>query len=320
MREAQHTCLYNRGAQTIYTVAYDVDNRPTIPTSITYNIVDLWQSEDSPDRLITDGASATIDPYSKVTDAEAGRGTADRRRIQLDAAHGSPEVGKRYLIADTENAEVFVLDRLDTSANDLYARHDLQHNYASGATVKGIEIPATVPADLTDTEENLIDHRHFAVDWTFVGVKSKTGASTSYVREIIRLERHRVTIPVTPEDLLQTWQALKNVGGRFDLRQECAAAESMIRDELEANNVWPDERILGSTGKNAAKFYALYNLALQMGDSMDTQRQEYWGRYHFWLTRLLTGQVPAGTVMMHRENDAAPAGIPERYETRFGRA
>jgi hypothetical protein len=321
MRHAHHTVLYNKGAQLVFTVALDLDNRPTIPSgAIAYDVVDLLLHEDSADRKFTTAAVAVIDDYSKLTDQLAGRGSTDRKRIQLSAVHASPVVGKRYLISDTENFEVFTLDRLDAGANDLYSKTDLQHGYKIGAAVQGIEIPATIPATLTDVEEHLISHRHFAVDWTFNGMIGRTGTDPSLVREIIRLERRRTLIHLTPADLTRTWQALASTGQRFDLNTACIEAEDKVRFELESNNVWPDERILGSVGKECAKYYALYNLALQMGDAHETQRTEYWGSFHFWLTRLLTGKVPVGTVILDRAADAAPSGVPDRYESRFGRA
>lgn len=302
-----HRVLYNEGAQTLYFAPRDRYGRPSVATTPLYTIEDLRHPTTGSDREIVAQTTATVGSETETTGAAAGRGQADATKITVTDASDFTE-GREYLIQDADgDRESFILWKVDTSNNFLYAREELTGSYASGATVRAFEMQASFPAaEAADETEVEAGGGPYQVLWEYTinGEKYLTG-------EIIWLTRYSVQPMVTKSEVLMrdpvASRRLNNAGISLDVAIAAATADFVA--ELESVGKEPEFYRTSNTGKVAVTHRALYYVHLWMPserdeDLRDIHNEEY--RRH--VDNIITGRPPTTTVEVNRVGNDAKSG------------
>ena len=302
-----HRVLYNEGDQTLYFAPRDRHGRPSVATTPLYTIEDLRHPDTASDRTIQAQATATVGTETETTSAAAGKGQADATKITVTDASDFTE-GREYLIQDADgDRESFILWKIDTSGNLLYAREDLQGAYASGATVRAFEMQATFPtAEAADETEVEGGGGPYQVLWEYTinGEKYLTP-------ELIWLTRYSVQPMVTKAEVLMRDPVITrrlNTSG-INIETAIAAATQDFVAEIEASGKTPDYYRTANTGKVAVTHKALHYIHLWMPTERDSELADYHEeRYRRHVDNILTGRPPDGTVEVDRINNEAASG------------
>lgn len=312
-----HVIHHGEGAQTLTLIPQDDHGRPTAPSSATYGISNLRHIEDAADRVVVaSGTSATVDTTTATTDDTAGSGTEDPKVVPVDSTTGFV-VSRHYLIQGVDGRrEVF--ECLAIAAGDsLVANRELRHRYASGSTVRGIEVQATFPAATANDDLELDVRNPFAIDWVL------TGVTPSRVRKMAWIQRHEPGIRATVRDIKRIDQTVEvYAGNRVDLG-ECLAA---AHDDLDALlSIYPGgrsvaERHLGRVGKLYETWRALWFVYRQLGEQFEARTEDARRRSEFYETNLLSGQEPEGATSFSRHSDVSPDGSGRVYLPSFRRS
>lgn len=300
-----HVVIYEGGAQTIKTIALDENNEPKVPSVATYAIVNLRYHEDDASRtVVAAGTAATIDSASTTTDASSGRGTADPRKVSVADVTGFAE-GSQYLItASNGRAEIFRVDHIDTSGNDLYADSELAALYASGSTVTGIEVSATFPSAEAADENEFDDDVRYAIDWTF------TGVTPTRARELIQVRRTAQRVYATIEDVRTIDASLAPyTEDRLKLERVLVQAHRDFRRRIRAHGIDPDRYYGDETARDAIAYRAAEIARRQMGGDRDERLADDYGEEY----RSIMVQL-GGTDQLHttREGDDSTLDVAHR--------
>lgn len=265
-----HRVLYEGGAQSVVTVATNGEGEPARPSAATYSIVNLRKSESDADRfVVAAGTAATVDTASTTTNASSGSGMANRRLLSVaDSSDFTP--GKRYLITHADgNSEIFLLDNKATGA--LYARDEFRRQYASGATVQGIEVTATFPSAEAALEPEFDANTPYAIDWTW------TGVSPTRAREIIWVDRNPEYTYATELDVYLLDPTLKQVtGNRLPMESCLKQASRDFRRRLRTRGKDPDEYPPNDTARDAVAYRAAALCRMELGGEKNEARAEYY--------------------------------------------
>lgn len=296
-----HTVIYNQGAQALKTIPFK-DGRPVVVASATYKIVDLRKADEDSDRDVVASTAAIVDSYSGTTQATAGPGASDMRRIDVDDVTGLA-VGERLLLTGGGAQELVEVRALNASSNYVYTTADISETYASGATLSGIEVSGTFPSAEAADEEALEEGGGpYAIEWTFTGAPSP-------VRELVWLRRHARTPTITVDDLdTLDPQLVRTTSNLFEVDKIIEQAERDFNAELLARDIQP-ERFYGTElARNCVAYRAAYLGRLHMGrQSDDPMLEHYHGRW-MGLINTLTHGKPGKGVAETSVDDSSGAG------------
>jgi hypothetical protein len=298
------TIIAGAGAQTVEVYATDALGRRVKPTGATCRIVCLAEPEsaDDADRIVLATSAATVDSLSTTTTAICGLRSSNERLVPIAA--GVPVVGRQYVITGGGVTEAFEVEHVD--GLNIYARDDLRTRFASGATVTGMRVTASFPADWANDADELERRALFGVDWTFTGV---TGPLS--VRTFARIERRHRAPRATALDLMRLDPRLG------DASRERSTLESHLQqadDEVSAHLAFTG-RVLSDTADGAVGRMAVGYTALAL--AYRTLGEAYIGRAEWaelsaqrWLKMLLGGQKADDRHETTRATDRAPVRRP----------
>ena len=299
-----HTVIYNGGAQTLTTVPTGADGEPMLLSAAEATIVDLRYGEDSSDRIIVAKAAATVDATTDTTTAAVGLGAASRTRIEVGTPANFTE-GHSYALVDPEGyKQEIVVDHVDGSA--VYARNDIRHNFATGSTLRGIEVTFTFPSSEADDEEAFDLHVvcPYAVDWFF------TGGDPSQQRELIYMRRNPRPTLARAHDVEVLDIAIGKLTKRGNQMEQ--ALEQAHRDFyrlVEARKIDMDTAYFGEHARDwVARMAAAY-----IRRSFGTERDdEMASMYEHTANGIFASLGGFGEVMVDKTTDQAAGDISER--------
>lgn len=306
-----HQIIYGAGSQTLRTVPVNRQGRPTLATSATYRIVDLRKGEDDPEReVVAAGTAATIDSTSTTSSAACGRGTVNTKKIPVSSVVGFA-AGRRYLITLADGTrELFVCEGI--GANYLIPRDELSRQYASGATVRGIEVSGTFPALVADDEEKIEDGQGgpYAVDWSW-------DVDPSPRREMCWIIRQPDSLLCTQDDVLSIDPTISATSGeRITIPTAIKQAAAEVRVHLQLHQIDPDNFHSPGLLKLAVAYRALWHLTrlLSSKDGQNAARAEtYQTEAQKYLDNVTIGQPPEKSVKVDPSTDTAPGGTSKPY-------
>lgn len=303
-----HQIIYGQGAQVVRTVPVNRHGRPTVATSATYRIVDLRKGEDAPDREVVASTNATIDSTSTTSSASCGRGTANAKKIPVQSTTGFV-AGRRYLITLADGTrELFVCEGIGTGY--LIPRDEISRQYASGATVRGIEVSGTFPSGTANDEEKIEDGEGgpYAVDWSW-------DVDPSPRREICWLIRQPDSLLVTEEEVLAIDPSLSaTTGNRVSLATAIRQASTEIRVQLQLHAIDPDNFHAGAALKLAVAYRAAWHIVrLMKGDENQERSQTYKDESQKLMDSITVGVPPEKSVKVSPSTDTAPGGASKPY-------
>lgn len=158
-----HPIVVGQGAQDL---VHTPPMRHDDGTTPTYLVEDLTVSDDSPDRELASG-DAAVDSVNLLVEDASGAGTTETRRLFVPAPVGAGVVVGRRYAAQTVGGSVEVFTA--AAAEDFYidAEAPLSQPYGPDARVRGLELRATLPAEVADDEDLLQEDRRLRVAWTY---------------------------------------------------------------------------------------------------------------------------------------------------------
>lgn len=304
-----HQIIYGAGSQTIRTVPVNRHGRPTVVTACTYRIVDLRRGEDDAEReVVAAGTAATIDTTSTTSSAACGRGTQYARRIPVASTTGFV-AGRRYLITLADGTrEMWVCEGIGTGY--LIPRDELSRQYASGATVRGLEVSGVFPSGTADDETHIEDGEGgpYAVDWSW-------DLDPSPRRELIWIIRQPDSLLVTEEEVLAIDPTLTaTTGSRVSLATAIRQASMEVRVHLQLHQIDPDNFHAGAALKLAVAYRAAWHIVrLQKGDENQERSQVYKDESQKLMDSITIGIPPEKSVKVSPSTDTAPGGTSRPY-------
>lgn len=301
---------FEQGDQTLRHIPIDVHGRATRVTSATYTIVDLRYGEESDGRAVGSG-SATLGSVNTALSAAAGPSAADPKRIPITSSTGVV-AGRHYLVADSDGLRELVLVlRVDTGV--VFAAHELQHDYDTGASLQDVEIGATFPsAEAADEGSGLRNGAGpYQVTWNYT-----IGDNEYLVPETKWLTRSSVQPFITTIDVLRAAPTLAaRLRERATPYDAILAATEDFWVECRTAGKDPSDYRTNEIARSAVAYRArewLYRwCGTDRDDALADKQEERWKAL---VANLLTGQPKVGAVTVDRNTDTAPAGGDKRYE------
>ena len=311
------TIISGGGDQEVEVYAQDSAGRLAVPASATAQIVDLTLAEGADARIIVATTAADIDAVDTTTTSDAGFREPDPRLLEVADATGIV-VGRQYQVASSGRIEAGVVDRV--SGFSVYLRDPLRYAHATGATVKGLRVSFTFPANVSvdgvdrgsDVAAELESDVQFGVDWTFVG----TGGP-SPVRTLAKIQRRAKALRATVADMLRVDPQLSaTTQSRSRLDSHLAQADIEITALLQHRNVDDANTVDGEAGKLAVTWRAV-ELAYRVLDSNASHADRAdWaaGEARRWRKMLTDGHKSTDRAETSRETDRVrkvrrPTGI-----------
>lgn len=300
-----HRVYFSKGAQALVTIPHR-RGAPVRVTAGTYEIVDTRHDVDSAEHeVVAAGTAATVDALSTTLTAAAGRNAADRRALTMSSTAGLA-VGSQYLLESASGQAELVRIAAVPSGTLARAAQELRGEFATGSTLRGVQVSATFPADPAADEDNL-DAGAFMVIWTF--------AALPPLRESIHIERGEESQLATLDDLRELDPMLSLAGGdRIDLAAALARAHKDFRLDLQMAGVSEADLLAGQFGRDAVCYRAAY-LATQHGDDPVSERKAaaYLARYQEIRAAVVVGALKPGVVALDKASQTAqpvnPAAI-----------
>ncbi len=303
-----HRVYFGKGEQQIRTVPHRA-GRPVRVASATFGIFDVRYSADSSEHvLVAAGTSATIDSASTTTTALAGRRATDRRVLTV-ASSADFTAGRRYLLEAADGRAELVRIVAVPSGTALLAAAEIVGDYATGSTLRGVEVEADFPALAADDEENL-DGMPWIVAWAFPDLPP--------AREPIHLERGEEVQLATLDDLTLLDPMLVRAGGdRMEPSLALAQAHRDFRTDLALAGANEADLLAGPIGRDAVTYLAAFHTLKSSNDESARRRAEdYKARYQELRTALQVGRDKPEVVALDRENQSRtvnPAALFRLY-------
>lgn len=296
--------LYNQGDQTIRFVPHDHRMRPTYVASVTYAIEDLRvDDEASADRTI---ASGSVGPaaVSTTTDAIAGKGEADTRLISVVDSTGFV-ADRRWIVEQVDGQrELFTLHRI--AGNDLYADKGLHHTYASGATVRAVDVAITFPAVELADKDNLHSGGPYHVVFTYT-----IDDRVYHISRVLWINRFMVAPIIDESDVLRDNPFIKQrANASFTIADCILAAHDYFMGDMEALQVDLSVWSGSFNARQAMKELTLVYFHRWAGSGRDLSLVEmHMEEYKRRMANLtVSTRPPLRTVEMDRREAEAQAG------------
>lgn len=305
-----HRIYFGKGAQALVTIPYRA-GAPVRVVSGTYGIVDTRYSIDADEHVIVAaGTAASIDAASTTTTAAAGRSSADPRALTL-VSTAALSVGSKYLLSgDKGNSEVVRIAAI-ASATVARTASEIRGQYATGASLLGLQVSATFPADPAADDDNL-DNEAWVIVWSFAGMPP--------IREAIHLERGEEAQLATLDDLQELDPDLSKTGGdRVDPSAALARAHKDLRVDLQMAGVEESDLLTGPLGRDAVCYRAAH-LALSGSEDIAGERKAaaYQARYLEIRASIVAGVKKPGVVSLDKETQQERAFNPAALFYGFG--
>ena len=306
---SHHKVIYGLGNQTIKTVPLNDYGRPTAISSCTYRIVDLRKDEDDAERiLVAAGTNATIDTTTTTTSAICGKGTPNTRKIPVQSIVGFV-AGKAYLLQATDGERELIIAE-NIGSNYITPKDEITRRYASGSTLKGIEVSGTFPTLIANDIDKVEDGEGgpFAIDWSW----DLTPPSR---REIIWLVRQFDNFLCTSEEVFNLDSSFAAVSGnRVKVESAIRQSSMEIRAHIQAHGLSPED----FHGNDLLKLAVIYRTAWhlsnqQKGDKNESRAAEFKEESQKYLDNLMIGKFPEKTVKTNLSNDTATGGGSKLY-------
>lgn len=182
--------------------------------------------------------AGTVDSFSTTTSAAVTR--TNPRLLALTSSSGAV-VGRRIFVTNDGLGEVVEIARID--GNNVYARHPLLNDYASGATVKGnlratIAVDNAWAAEVGNLSSNAYPTARYRARWevTFAADMEGSATETGVLWTDVDLVRYSSTPQVSPLDIENAYPGWLDRIGHDDRttqgRYLIAEAIDLLRDQL----------------------------------------------------------------------------------------
>jgi hypothetical protein len=285
--------IHGIGAQTLRHIPLDHQGRARVVSSATVEIVDLRYSEDSAERVVLASSPAAIGSVNTTLTAAAGPGETDTYRFPVASASGIA-VGRPLLLIGADGVSELTSVRAIATLN-IFAHLELRHDFATGASVRSVEITASFPAlEANDDTEVEAEPHPYQVTWTY------TIDDDVYVVPRIYWISRTTTAPIVDE--LYVLRGHPTIGPRLRNRADIADAIAVANDdynaEVRAAGRDPASFRGNDTVQVAVRARALQSCFEWMGPADHDVRQaaRYESQFKYLMSQILDGRPRPGTV------------------------
>lgn len=302
--------LHGQGAITLRHVPQDRHKRPRIVASATYAIADLRYSEDSAERDVDSGA-ATIAAVNTAITAGAGPGETDPHRI-IVTANTNIATGRSYLLVGADgNDELVSVRAIDTL--NVYTHLALRQDFASGATLRAVELTASFPAAEANDDVEIETAPHpYQVVWTYT-----IDADIHVVDEIVWLSRTSGG-PIVDE--LYVLNGYPTMGQRLRARADISSAITVATDDYNAEVTASGKDPRTFRGNETARV-AVRARALQRcfewcggGEHDVRQAERYEAQFKYLMAQLLFGTPRPRTTTVDQPSNTATQDVKSSHQ------
>ncbi len=198
MADQRQALTYNQTSQTVG--FYPSESREGIPSSVTYSVFAAHVTDDQTAEF---SGSGTVDSVSTTVDVASGFSTTTRNKVFL-ASTASIVVGRFYRLANTlSQAEIVKVTAIGTNDHVL-VETDLQYDYGSGDTFRGLFTSFTVDSTFIADKTKLNDpDAPYRVVWSYT-LNSIVRKQLTYFDVVRRAKKSSLT----HFDLMEAWPDL----------------------------------------------------------------------------------------------------------------
>lgn len=310
-----HEVLFEGGDQTLIHVP------PSRAAAATVSIVDLTEGAESDDRIVLASSAATVDSYNVSITAAAGAGQADPRLMTHAGALAT--AGRAYVIETADGRhELFFAEAV--SATTIRSATPLSGAYATGSTVRGVQLSCVFPSAVAADEQRFDIDAPMRVQWSYTGSDGSAWNVTELVR-LVRSHASKRNLGDVEAELRRTKAELVRAMGSeaATLRNLISRVASRLTAELRATDVEPETWLAGDAG-----FELLFQaVVLQIAEDgfypatrdpqqyVDDQARAY---ARLW-SSLVRGKSSTNAAEVDRTTDMAPAGASKKVRSPWGR-
>ena len=308
-----HTIVFEQTSQVL-------THTPLGPVSAaSFVFEDLGVSLDDANRVIASGA-ITPPSWSLTTTAAAGPTQRNGARVSVSSTTDAT-IGARAVIVGADGSrELFEIAALSTNTY-VEAVTSLAGTYASGSTVRGVTLSASVPDAFAENETRFKQQHPLRVTWTYTldGVVHR-------VPELVQWTRHNVKgDALVGEALVWMSKAYPDAatrlpdGAKLDVLAQCMLDE--VTDDLVARTINAPEFLTGDRGRSLLVARLLMHLG-DLGYSPGNTDQPTWAErvrmlYVKRLESLTIGLAGGNTASVKRSSDTAESNPDQTYRSLF---
>ena len=290
-------------AKTLYHVPRDRYARAAIASSPTFAVVALWHSEDSTEREIVAETVTTVDTTTTTLSDDAGPAEANPKLLPVASSVGFV-AGRSYLLVQGEVSQLVTCEGIDTG--QFLCKQEVRHPFTSGATLRGVEISASFPADAADEDDLEAGGGPYGIVWSY------TIAGVGYYPiEEAWVVRYDAQPLITTADLERRWPEVASmVSTRWSLEDAIASASDDFLADIESSGRDPHGLLHSAVARVCVADKALEKLhRWSRSDRGDEYAEVLRMDYDRRVRDLLTGQTPVRTAeISHTTNTATQGG------------
>jgi hypothetical protein len=285
-------------------------------SAATFVLEDLTYGIDDASRTLASG-SCSVASWSLTTSASAGPSASNARRLSTASTTGAA-VGAPAVVTAADGSREIIEIAAVSSGTYVEASAALSATYASGSTVKGIRLTASVP-DAVAANEDLLEQQHpFRIVWTYTldGVVHRVQHAVEFVRHTaadVDVGSALISLSILYPDIASRlpdgarWTAL------------VAELTRSIRVDLRARSIDPERWMLGEAGLELLILRTVEHAAY-LGWSPGSQDQaEFYrtarARYRERLESLTIGVAGRGVTESSLLNDTARSGPDQTHRS-----
>lgn len=309
---AQHTIIFGLTGQTLRHV-------PTgVVSGASFVLEDLFYPVGQAERTIASG-SATVASWSLTTDAAAGANQRNAKRIPVAATTGASIGAPAVIVTADGRRELFEVAAI-ASGDYIEAAHELAGEFASGSTVYGVLVSASVPNDYAADETELQNEHPLRVKWTYTldGIER-------VVPELVEFARSGPSDALVGEAVTFLVKAYPDVAKRLPDGAELAPIAVLMADDvaadLRAREIDPAQFSAGDRMRRLVVQRVLAHLG-DLGYSPGNSDQTAWAErarieYRRQLESLTIGRPGNATAEPSKRDDSTSENPSTRHRTIF---
>ena len=221
--------VYNRTGQVVQ--FYPPESTRDLLGVASAPAVSVWQGVDSNDNAADFTAAVSVDSLSLTVDAASGVSSSVRNKMNVGATSGAA-LATLYLATNAAGQSELIEAKGITSADSLTLVDDLQFDYTTGDTVKGIRLSFTVDATWVQDESkiSLPGVPSYRVLWTYT-----IGGIISTAQTYLRLVRKQFKTNTAIVDIQKRWPDAKTLDDRARRGQGWRAILEAAIDDVRAD-------------------------------------------------------------------------------------
>lgn len=298
--------IHDGGDQIVRHIPRDAKGIVTRVASATYVVIDTRYGETSDDHQVATGTS-NVGSFSTTTDEACGPAQSDTRKVPV-AATTDAVAGRTVLLESADGLrELVKIDRIESGVA-IWKEGELIHDYASGATVRDVELEVTFPSAEASDDEALGNEYLITFSYSIAG-------DQYLATERREIGRFTHAPPITAADVLLAWPTLQTrLGSDHRIENAVALAWQDVTAMLMGAGINLSTFLAGNADhmrtvtRNGALMWAL------MWAGEEDKAEGFEAKFNQQMAQYRTGAPPRGVteVDISTNSRKTPIRIPRR--------